>query len=175
MSVTATGGTVHREAGVQSLLPIPTMSTGITELPQEACRNLLIVSPWAPSRVEDALRERGVSLEGCGLIPISSSPVRYDGPLWTTDPVAPSDLTGLSIRYSQAMRHVEPGAGWVLIDNAQVLLMYAETKRVCRLLDRLTAQAKERNVTGVLAVDREAVQADTLSKLQCTVERTVEN
>jgi hypothetical protein len=175
VSVGVETGTIQREAGIQSLLPLPSMSTGISELPAEACQNLLIVSPWAPSRVENALRERGVSLSGCGLIPISSSPVRYDGPLWTTDPVAPSDLTGLSIRYSQAMRHVEPGEGWVLIDNAQVLLMYAETKRVCRLLDRLTAQAKERNVNGVLAVDHEAVQDGTLSKLQTTVDRRIDS
>ncbi|MFB6221153.1 MAG: hypothetical protein ABEH90_06905 [Halolamina sp.] len=174
MSVTVSRDRLHRQAGAQLLLPLPSMSTGIAELPAEACRNLLIVSPWAPSQVESALRERGVALNGCGLIPVSSSPVRYDGPLWTTDPVAPSDLTGLSIRYSQAMRHVEPDAGWVLIDNAQVLLMYAEARRVCRLLDQLTAQAKERDVTGVVAVDREAVQDGTLSKLQATVDRPVE-
>lgn len=50
----------------------------------------------------------------------------YDGPLWTTDAVAPSGLTGLSMRYCEAIRHVEPEEGWVLIDNAQVLLMYAD-------------------------------------------------
>ncbi len=153
---------------------MPSMSTGIDDLPAAACQNLLIVSPWAPSRVETALRDRGVSLDGCGLIPVSSSPVRYDGPLWTSEPVAPSDLTGLSMRYSEAMSHVEPETGWVLVDNAQVLLMYAETRRVCRLFDRMMAQAEAREVHGVLAVDRDAVRPKTFGKLETTVDRTIE-
>lgn len=160
--------------GTQTLLTMPSMSSGLTEIPDSAFENLLIVSPWSPKRVESALEKRGVSLQGCGLIPVSGSPVRYDGPLWTTDAVAPSDLTGLSMRYCEAMRHVEPGEGWVLIDNAQVLLMYADAGRVARLLRKMTAQAKERDVTGVLAVDRGAVQRETLTRLGSLVDGVVE-
>jgi len=160
--------------GLQTLLTMPSMSTGLTEIPESACENLLIVSPWSPKRVESALRDRDVPLQGCGLIPISGSPIRYDGPLWTTDAVAPSDLTGLSMRYCEAMRHVEPGEGWVLIDNAQVLLMYADTDRVTRLLRKLAGQAKERDVTGVLAVDRGAAQIETLGQLSNPVDSVVE-
>jgi hypothetical protein len=166
-------GDAGDRGGTQSLLELPSMSTGIDDLPDEACRNLLIVSPWAPSRVETVLRDRNIPVEGCGLIPVSGSPVRYDGDLWSTEPVSPSDLTGLSMRYTEAMRHVEPGRGWVLIDNAQVLLMYADASRVCRLLDRLTAQASERDVTGVLSVDRGAIRTETLSKLRTVVDRAL--
>ena len=162
------------ESGAQTLLTMPSMSTGVTEIPEAGCENLLVVSPWAPDRVESALRDRGIPVENCGMIPIDGSPVRYDGPLWTTESVTPADLTGLSMRYCEAMRHVEPGSGWVLIDNAQVLLMYADAERVGRLLRRLTSQARNRDVTGVVAVDRGAVGTRTLAKLSDIVGTVVE-
>ncbi|MFC6736388.1 hypothetical protein ACFQEQ_09080, partial [Halolamina salina] len=121
-----------------------------------------------------ALRDRGVPVGNCGLIPVNGSPVRYDGPLWTTEAVSPADLTGLSMRYCEAMRHVEPGEGWVLIDNVQVLLMYVDADRAVRLLDRLTRQARERDVTGVVAVDRSAVETRTLATLGQLVGTVVE-
>jgi hypothetical protein len=166
--------TLPKEAGRQALLTIPSMSTGLAELPERGCENLLVVSPWSPGRVESALRDRGVPVGNCGLIPVNGSPVRYDGPLWTTEAVSPADLTGLSMRYCEAMRHVEPGDGWVLIDNVQVLLMYVDAERVVRLLDRLTRQARERDVTGVVAVDRSAVETRTLATLGQLVGTVVE-
>lgn len=153
------------EQGSRVLLTVPSMSTGLRDLPDVAGENLLVVSPWAPDRVESTLLDNGLPVRNCGMIPLDGSPVGYDGPLWTTDAVAPADLTGLSMRYCEAMRHVEPGEGWVLLDNVQVLLMYAETKRVVRLLRRLTRQANERDVTAVLAVDRAAVEMPTLARL----------
>jgi len=167
-------GTLPEESDRQSLVTIPSMSTGLTELPERGFENLLVVSPWAPGRVESALRDRGVPVGNCGQIPVNGSSVRYDGPLWTTEAVSPADLTGLSMRYCEAMRHVEPGDGWVLIDNVQVLLMYADADRVVRLLRRLTRQARERDVTGVVAVDRSAVESRTLATLGQLVGTVVE-
>jgi hypothetical protein len=166
--------TIPTDPGEQTLLTMPSMSTGLTELPEAGCANLLVVSPWAPERVASALRDRGIPVGNCGMIPVTGSPVRYDGPLWTTERVAPTDLTGLSMRYCEAMRHVEPGEGWVLIDNAQVLLMYADHEKVDRLLRRLTGQARERDVTGVLAVDRSAVETRTLARLSDVAGTVVE-
>lgn len=174
MTATLEAESLPTESGSQSLLSVPTMDSALRHLPESAYENLLVVSPWAPARVEAALRERGVPLRGCGLIPISGSPVRYDGDLWTTKRVDPSDLTGLSIRFSQALRHVEPGVGWTLVDNAQVLLMYAENRRVFHLLDRLGSQARRRDVTGVVAVDRDAVQPRTRTALGSLVDDVVQ-
>lgn len=162
------------EPGSQVLLTMPSMSTGLQELPDAAAENLLVVSPWAPERVESALRDSDVPVRNCGMIPLDAGPVNYDGPLWTTDAVAPAGLTGLSMRYCEAMRHVEPGHGWVLLDNVQVLLMYAETKRVVRLLRRLIGQANERDVTVVLAVDRAAVEMTTLAQLNSLTTEVIE-
>lgn len=162
------------EPGSRVLLTMPSMSTGLQDLPAAAGDNLLVISPWAPERVEATLRESELSVQNCGLIPLDGGRVSYDGPLWTTDAVAPADLTGLSMRYCEAMRHVEPGEGWVLLDNVQVLLMYAETKRVVRLLRRLTGQASERDVTAVLAIDRAAVEMPTLARLSNLVSTVVE-
>lgn len=162
------------EPGERVLLTIPSMSTGLQDLPDAAAENLLVVSPWAPERVEARLRELDVPIRNCGMIPLNGSPVRYDGPLWTTDAVAPADLTGLSMRYCEAMRHVEPGEGWVLLDNVQVLLMYAETRRVVRLLERLVDQASERDVRAVLGVDRIAVETRTLARLNHLATTVVE-
>ncbi len=166
--------TLPEASGRQALVTVPSMSTGLTELPERGFENLLVVSPWSPARVESALRDRGVPVGNCGLIPLNGSPVRYDGPLWTTEAVSPADLTGLSMRYCEAMRHVEPGEGWVLIDNVQVLLMYADAERVVRLLDRLTRQARERDVTGAVTVDRSAVESRTLATLGQLVGTVVE-
>ncbi|WP_053947503.1 DUF7504 family protein [Halolamina sediminis] len=166
--------TLPEEPGRQSLVTIPSMSTGLTALPERGCENLLVVSPWAPDRIESALRDRGVPVGNCGLIPVNGSPVRYDGPLWTTEAVSPADLTGLSMRYCEAMRHVEPGEGWVLIDNVQVLLMYVDADRAVRLLRRLTRQAHERDVTGVVSVDRSAVETRTIATLGQLVGTVVE-
>ena len=174
VDITDGSRSVPRDDGAQTLLTMPSMSTGLTELPEAGCENLLVVSPWTPERVESALRDRGIPVGNCGMIPINGSPVRYDGPLWTTERVAPTDLTGLSMRYCEAMRHVEPGEGWVLIDNAQVLLMYADREQVGRLLRRLTVQARERDVTGVLAVDRSTVETRTLAALSDIVGTVVE-
>jgi hypothetical protein len=174
VDITDGSRTIPDDPGAQTLLTMPSMSTGVSELPEAGCANLLVVSPWAPERVESALRDRGVPVGNCGLIPVTGSPVRYDGPLWTTERVAPTDLTGLSMRYCEAMRHVEPGEGWVLIDNAQVLLMYADHEKVDRLLRRLTGQARERDVTGVLAVDRSAVETRTLARLSDVAGTVVE-
>lgn len=162
---TAQEGELAAGPGGQTLLPIPSMSTGLKNLPETAFENLLIVSPWAPQRIETELRELDVPIQHCGLIPLNGPSRGYDGPLWTSESVAPADLTGLSIRYCEAMSHVEPGTGWVVFDNVQVLFMYAETKRVVRLLRRLTEQATDRDVTGVLAVDRAAVEKETLAHL----------
>ena len=162
------------DPGSQVLLTMPSMSTGLQDLPAAAAENLLVVSPWTPDRIESTLQETGVPVRNCGMIPLNGSPVRYDGPLWTSDAVAPADLTGLSMRYCEAMRHVEPGSGWVLLDNVQVLLMYAETRRVVRLLGRLVEQASERDATPVLAVDGAAVEMPTLARLNNLVTTVVE-
>lgn len=167
-------GAVPTTEGTQSLLSMPTMDSALRHLPETAYENLLVVSPWAPSRVESVLRDQGVPLRCCGLVPVSGSTLRYDGGLWTTPRVAPSDLTGLSIRFSQAMRHVEPGDGWVLIDNVQVLLMYAESRRVIQLLDRLSSQARKRHVAGVVSVDRDAVRPQTRASLGSLFDTVVE-
>ncbi|MFC6737644.1 hypothetical protein ACFQEQ_15480, partial [Halolamina salina] len=46
--------TLPEESGRQALVTLPSMSTGLTELPERGFENLLVVSPWAPDRVESA-------------------------------------------------------------------------------------------------------------------------
>lgn len=152
-------------SGTQAAVCINAMESAIPFLPAEAFENLLVISPHSPSRVEDFLVDRDVDPTRVGMVPVSASPTPYDGPVWTTSPVAPSDLTGLNIRYERAMRHVASGRGWLLVDNLQLLFMYASQKRVLSLLDQLARRARGREVTGAFSFARETVGDDTFGTL----------
>lgn len=153
------------EPGQQTLVPIENMSSVVDHLPLTAFDNLLIVSPNAPSRVERAIKRRGGDPSKCGMIPITGSKTEYEGPLWTSSPVSPSDLTGLSMRYSRAMQHVSSENGWFCFDNLQLLLMYADERDVHRLLSEMANRTRGRDVRGVYSVARDAVSDDTYEQL----------
>lgn len=154
------------DRGEQTLVSIDTMSSVVRELPPSAFENLLVASPASPSKVERAIDAAGGDPGRCGHIPITGSPVSYDGELWTTKSVSPSDLTGISMRYSKAMRHVASGTGWFCFDNLQLLLMYAERDRVTAFISELTGRTRQREVTGVYGIARETVDDETYESLR---------
>lgn len=140
---------------------------GITldQLPTEAYRNLLVVTTTQkPQRIESAVESGGGNPSDVGVIPISGSRSKYDGPLWTTDRVDPSDLTGLSMRFSDASRYLQSDDGWVVVDNMTVLLMYAPEENVYRLLSSMAANLRGRNIRGLYGVVRSAMDDSTYQR-----------
>ncbi|UPV73696.1 hypothetical protein M0R89_14255 [Halorussus limi] len=176
MPETTEGPRFSLDPGQQALVSVPSMGSPLTTLPDEAFDNLLVVSATAaPGKVESLVERRGGDPQKVGVIPITGSPSEYDGPLWTTDPVDPSDLTGISIRVSKAMEYVMQG-GWVVVDNVNVLLMYGREEKVYRLLDSVVSSARERQACGAYCTVREAITDETYARLRdlCTLTVTVE-
>lgn len=137
------------EPGEQALFQADRLTAVLDALPDAAGENLFVVSVTGPSRVERAVTERGFEPRRVGVVPVTATDVSYDGPLWTAEPVSPSDLTGLSIEFGKGLRHVRPGVGWIVLDNLTTLLMYANEERLYRLLATLTNATRNRDARGV--------------------------
>lgn len=152
--------------GEQSLVSVPSMGSPLAVLPDEAFENLLVVSATAPpGKVEATVERRGGDPSKVGVVPVTGSQSDYDGPLWTTDPVDPSDLTGISIRVSKAIKHIMRG-GWVVFDSINVLLMYGREEQVYRLLASVVQTVREREACGAYCLVRDAVTDETYAKFR---------
>lgn len=157
--------TLSLDPGEQALVSVPSMGSPLAALPTDAFENLLVVSATAsPEKVESVVERRGGNPETVGVVPVTGSPGAYDGPMWTADPVDPSDLTGISIRISTAMEYVSPG-GWVVFDNVNVLLMYGRAEQVYRFLDSVAASTRDRDARGAYSTVREAITDETYASL----------
>lgn len=149
-------------SGSQALVLIPSMQSPLSLLPDAAFENLLVVSTTrSPGKIEQLVRDRGGDPSKVGIVPVSGSPVDYDGPCWTTSVVHPNDLTGIHERFERGMNHIKPGTGWVVFDNVNVLLMYAEMSSVKNFLDSVARGVRRRNAVGAYAMVPDAVSDDT--------------
>jgi len=176
----ATGGRTEYLAlspGTQALVRMPSMRSPLWTLPPEAFENLLVVSAThPPSAVERLVVDRGGDPAKTGVVPVSGSPVSYDGPLWTSDVVSPANLSGIDDGVAAALRYVKPGEGWIVLDNVNVLLMYASRTGVEGLARALVSQGRPRRARGVFSVVPEALSAATyrsfVDVFDTTVDRT---
>lgn len=151
------------------------MQSPLSVLPDEAFDNLLVISlANLPTEIESTVRERGGDPSKVGVIPVSGSHRRYDGPLWTAKTVSPSDLTGISIEFSTAMSHVKPGEGWVVLDSINVLLMYAPEDRVHRFVKSVVDAARQRNARGVYSLVQRTVTDETYRRFEGLFDEEVE-
>ncbi|UIP01102.1 hypothetical protein Hbl1158_07080 [Halobaculum sp. CBA1158] len=159
------------ETGEQVLLVTGAMSGPLGHLPDEAFSNLLLITVRDPNRIERAVERRGIDPRSVGVVPISGSPVAYDGPMWCTDAVSPNDLTGISMAFAEGMRYVADGEGWVVLDNVSTLLMYAADDRLHRLVSHLVRQCREQEVRAVYAIAGESVTEQTLASFSGLCDR----
>lgn len=159
------GSPIAIEAGTQALVSVASMQTPLWHLPPSAYDNLLVVSSTAPADVAEQLHRAGADLHAVGQIPVSGSEVEYDGPMWTCQRVVPDDLTGLSMRLSRAMTGLDGDRGWLLFDSLNVFLMYASEERVVRFFDHVASQTRQRDVRGVYALVRDALDDQTDARL----------
>jgi len=160
-------------AGTQTLVQTPAEADPLSALPARAFDNLLVVSARDhPNKLEARIKRAGHDPASVGVVPVSPAARDYDGDLWTTDPVNPDDLTGLGMRFSDAVRHVKAESGWVVVDALGVLLMYAEDARVCRFFQTLSNRVRAKEVHGVYFTNPDAVADETYEQLRamCDVE-----
>jgi hypothetical protein len=154
-------------AGTQTLVRSPANASSLSALPERAYDNLLIVAARDhPRKIAHRLERGGHDPADVGVVPVTPTAGEYDGDLWTTDPVQPADLTGIGMRFSDAVRHLEPGRGWVFVDTLGVLLMYADESRVSRLFQTLTNRMRARDLRGVYCVSPDAVPIETYERLR---------
>lgn len=158
--------TLALDPGEQALVSVPSMHAVLSSLPDDALDNLLVVSATtSPAKIESAVERRDGDPSKVGVVPITGSPTEYDGALWTTKPVDPSDLTGVSIRLSNALRHVLSG-GWVVFDTLNVLLMYADEDKVFRLMDSVVSNVRAEEARGVYYMVQDAVTDETYARFR---------
>lgn len=163
--------------GTQMLVRSPADADPLSVLPERAFDNLLVVSARDhPNRVETRVEGIGHDPSNVGVVPVVPAAGDYAGDLWTTDPVNPDDLTGLGMRFSDAIRHVESGSGWVVVDGLGVLLMYTDDSRVCRFFQTLANRVRAREVYGVYFANPEVVTGATYEQLRsmCDAEYEIE-
>lgn len=173
-STTVAAEDAFGSGGTQTLVRTPTDAEPLSALPREAFDNLLVVAARdQPSKLQHRLERRGLDPATVGVVPVVPTAHGYDGDLWTTEPVRPDDLTGIGMRFSDAIRHVEPGSGWVFLDALGVLLMYSEESRVCRFFQTLSNRVRARDVRGVYGVNPDAIARETFERLRsmCDAER----
>jgi len=159
--------TVSVDPGTQCLVGLPSIRSPLDHLPRSAFENLLVVSTTrSPSKVERTVRARGGDPENVGVVPVSGSTVDYGGPLWVADAVGPTDLTGIDARVADAVRYVKPGEGWIVFDNVNVLLMYAQADNVYQLVSAVASRSRKRHARGLFAIVPDAVTEGTYDRFR---------
>ncbi|MCD2204840.1 DUF7504 family protein [Halobacterium sp. KA-6] len=161
-------------AGEVALCVQPSGQRIVDALPDAAFQNLLVVTTDGHlGKLETRIEERGGDPRRVGVVPVTGTEVDYDGPLWVTERVAPSDLTGVSIQFSKAFEHVEPETGWVVVDGVGVLSMYVAPERLFRLLDTLVSAIRARNAHGVLTTASGVLSEQASTQLRGLVDEEV--
>lgn len=161
--------------GTQSLVLIPSLVSPLQILPESAFENLLVISTTrSPDKIEQLVRDRGADPSTVGIVPVSGSSIDYDGPCWSTSAVHPNDLSGIYERFERGMAHVKPGQGWVVVDNVNVLLMYAEGTNVVNFLDSVATGVRRRNAAGAYALVRDAVTTETYERFARTFDQEID-
>jgi hypothetical protein len=152
--------------GEQSICSVGPMEDPLGYLPSGAFESLVVVSTRGdPNRVEEKVADAGGDPSNVFVVPVTGSAVRYDGPLQVARRTAPSDMTGVGVRFTEALNRVE-GPAWVLVDNLNVFLMYSEEKRVYRFTDSLTGKARNADARGLYCTVRDAVSDDTYARFR---------
>lgn len=179
MSETSEQGAVPRgpfddlPSGGQALALIDMGSGLLSTLPDRAFDDLLLITlRTRPREVERAIREHGGDPATAGLVSVDTSDSPYDGPLRLVRSVRPNDLTGLSIAVSEGLKRLDPGDGWVVLDNLSILLIYTGIGPMTRFFHLMTGYVRNLPARGVYAMARDAVKEGTYNQFRqfCDVE-----
>lgn len=152
--------------GTVTLATVPGGTSVLDTLPADAFENLLVVAAGPSIRtIEAAVEAHGGDPSKVGVVPVTGTPISGDTPLWTARRVDPSDLTGISIEVSRGMQYVKAGTGWVVIDSASVLSMYARPERLIRLLSSIASATRDADARCVIAVSEAVLDDKTFASI----------
>lgn len=160
-------------AGEAAMAQLSGRGSPIEHLPPHAFGNLLVVTVAAPKTVEATVREAGGDPANVGIVPVSASPIAYEGPCWIADRVSPSDLTGISMQFARGERYLTEGSGWVVVDGLGTMLMYTEEESLYRLLSHLIGRTRERRLRHVTGLVDGVVSETTLARFRGLHDRSV--
>lgn len=158
----------------QAIAQIDSMANYLDFLPDEAFEGEIVVvsTHGHPRDIEERVRRSGADLDGVMVIPVTGSSLRYDGPLTVAERTGPNDLTGIGVRFTEFIQQIEDDDPWVVFDNVNVFMMYAEDKRVYRFMDTVVGKARSVDARGVYYTVADAIKEGTYEQLRqlCDVE-----
>jgi len=166
MAKTIEDGKVDINPGTQAIVSVKAMSGPLELLPEEAFGSLLVVSTGGhPRNIEEKVREAGGSPSKVLVVPVTGSSLRYDGPLRLAERTGPNDLTKVGVNINNGLRELDREP-WVLFDNINVFLMYADDSRVYRFMDTVVGSTRQAGGRGVYCTVREAIADQTYERLR---------
>ncbi len=162
------------EKGKQAIAMVSAMDDPLELLPDEAFDNLLVLSTRGhPAEIQDYVEDVGADPADVYVLPVSGSTVRYDGPLNVAERTGPTNLTKVGVVFSNALESMDPEP-WVLFDNFNILLMYADEARVYRFMDTMIGNVRTADGTGVYCTVRDAIEDQTYEKFRQLCEREID-
>lgn len=164
---------ISLEPGTQAVAKIPAMKRPQSFLPPEAFDSLLFICTRGdPESVEERVLEVGRDPSRVLVLPVSGTSIRYDGPLKLSDRAGPNDMTKVGINFTNGLRSLEGESPWVVVDNFNVFLMYADESLVYRFMNSLTNEARQAGARGIYCTVRDAIEDETYEKFRqlCDVE-----
>lgn len=175
MAKTIENGKVEIQRGTQAIVSIKAMSEPVELLPEEAFGSLLVVSTGGhPRNIEDKVREAGGDPSEVLVVPVTGSSLRYDGPLRLAERTGPNDLTKVGVNINNGLRELDDREPWVLFDNINVFLMYADDSRVYRFMDTVVGSTRQAGGRGVYCTVRDAIADQTYERFRQLCDREVD-
>ncbi|MDY7080907.1 MAG: hypothetical protein SXQ77_00510 [Halobacteria archaeon] len=147
--------------GVQAIVMTSPMTDPLDSLPDEAFDNLLVVSTSGhPKEMEKSIVKRGKDPSNVAVIPVSGSTLRYDGSLNMSRRIGPNDLTSIGITFSNLLNEIggEDDEAWVVFDNINILMMYANERNVYRFMNTAIGKTRQAGARGLYCTVRDAIK-----------------
>lgn len=135
---------------------------------------VVVATSCHPRDVEERVTRHDGNAERVRVIPVGGPSLRYDGPLTVAERTGPNDLTGIGVRFTEFVRSLDSEDPWVVVDNLNVFMMYAEADRVCRFLDTVMGKSRTHGARGIYFAVREAVTDDTYGELTKPCDRELD-
>lgn len=160
------------EPGTQAIAKISAMKDPLSSLPPEAFEGLLLICTRGdPRGVEELVLEAGADPSKVLVIPVSGTSLGYDGPLRVAGRTSPNDMTKVGVNFTNGLEEID-GEPWVVVNNFNVFLMYADQNTVYRFMNSLTNEARQAGARGLYCTVRDAIGDKTYEKFRqlCDVE-----
>lgn len=166
-------GSITITSGEHVYVRRQSLADSLDHLPDTAFDDAVIVSTRGhPDDIEARVESAGRDPADVSVVPVTGSAIRYDGPLKVRDRTGPNDLTGVGVRVMEAVD--SSSAPWVIFDNVNVFMMYADEQRVYRFLDTLAGKIRARDGRGVYFSVGDAISESTEEKLKQVTDRTID-